>query len=105
VENFFNQIIQHESVAARERLDEAGGVFLSLHGDRGKLQAGNPAFRAGFQRSNLLSSEAQAHHLVEKFSGFSRGKAQVGQTQLGQLAAGAVAGQGQLGSSRVVMTR
>src|SRR6266487_724242 len=29
-EDFFNQIVQHEMVAAGERSDEAGGVFMSL---------------------------------------------------------------------------
>ena len=35
LQDFFNQIVQHEMVAAGERFDEAGGVLLSLHGKRG----------------------------------------------------------------------
>ncbi len=36
----------------------------------------------------------EAHHLVEKFGGFGGGETQVGGAQLGQLAPGAVPGQG-----------
>ena len=31
LQDFFNQVVHHEMVAAGERLDEAGGVFMSLH--------------------------------------------------------------------------
>ncbi len=34
-EDFFNQIVQHEMVAAGERGDEVGGIFMSLYGKRG----------------------------------------------------------------------
>src|SRR5574341_740531 len=34
-QDFFNQIVQHKTVTARERLDEATGVWLSLQGQRG----------------------------------------------------------------------
>src|SRR5512143_2330759 len=37
LQDFFNQIIQHKMVAARERLDETGGILMALHGDRGQL--------------------------------------------------------------------
>jgi hypothetical protein len=30
LQDFFKQIVQHEMVAAAERLDEAGGVGMSL---------------------------------------------------------------------------
>ena len=70
---------------------------MSLHGNRGQLQAGNPAFGARFQGGDVFRREVEAHHLVEKSGGFGGGKAQVGGAQLGQLAAGAQPGQGQLG--------
>src|SRR5947209_8284020 len=35
LQDFFKQIVQHEMVAASERGDEAGGVLLSLQGNRG----------------------------------------------------------------------
>ena len=89
LQDFFHQIVQHEMVAAGEGLDETGGVLMSLHGKRGQLQAGNPAFGAGFQRGDVFCREVQTHHLVEKLGGFGGGKTQVGGTQLGQLAPGA----------------
>ena len=60
------------------------------------MQAGNPAFGAGFQGGDIFRREVQAHHLVEKVGGFGGGKAQVGGAQLGQLAPGAQSGQGKL---------
>ena len=62
---------------------------------RGQLQAGNPAFGAGFQRGDVVRGEVQAHHLVEELGGFGGGEAQVGGAQLGQLAPGAQPGQRQ----------
>ena len=35
LQDFFYQIVQHEVVAASERLDETGSVGMSLHGKRG----------------------------------------------------------------------
>ena len=66
-------------MAASERLDEASRVCLSLHGDGGELQPGNPAFRAGLQRGDVCLGEVQPHHLIEKLGGFGRGKTQVGE--------------------------
>ena len=31
VQDFFNQIVQHEVVTAGERIDKAGDIFMSLH--------------------------------------------------------------------------
>src|SRR5260221_255482 len=53
-QDFFHQIVQHEMVTAGERLDEAGGVLLSLQGNGSQVQAGNPAFGAGFQGGNVF---------------------------------------------------
>ena len=62
----------------------------------GQLQAGDPAFGAGFQRGDIFCGEVQSHHLVEKFGGFGGSKAQVGGAQFSQLAAGAQPSQGQV---------
>ena len=83
-------------VAAGEGFDKAGGVLLSLHGKRGQLQAGDPAFGAGFQRGDVFRREVQAHHPVEKFGGFGGGETQVGGAQFGQLTPGAQPGQGEM---------
>ena len=82
-------------VTAGERFDEAGGILMSLHGKRGQLQTGNPAFGAIFQRSNIFGREVESHHPIEKLGGFSRCKAQIGGAQFGQLAPDAPAGQGE----------
>ena len=90
--HLFDQVVQHEAVAAGEGLDERGGVGAPLHGERGQLQAGNPALGAGFQGGDLGGGQVQPHHLVEELGGFVRGEAQVGGAQLDELAAGAAAG-------------
>ncbi len=62
-----------------------------------------PAIQPSVRVSRAAMSSAerlQAHHLVEKFGGFGRGKAQVGGAQLGQLAPGTQAGQGQAADPR-----
>ena len=66
-----------------------------LHGEGRQVQAGNPALGARFQGGHLGGGKAQPHHLVEELGRLVRGEAQVGGAQLGQLAAGAQAGQGQ----------
>ena len=95
VQNLFHQIVQHELVAAGEGLDEASGVWMSLQGQRGQVQAGNPAFGAPFQGGDVLSFEGETHPLGEKLRGFGSGKPQVGGAQFGQLAPGTEPGQGQ----------
>src|SRR5512143_2601344 len=35
MQDFFNQIVQHEMVAASESLDKTGGVMMPPHGNRG----------------------------------------------------------------------
>ncbi len=95
-QHFFDEVIQHKTVAARERLDEAGRIRVALHGKRGQLQAGDPALGPRFQRGDIVRGELQTHRLVEKLSGFARAEAQVGGAQFGQLSTGAQAGQGKL---------
>ena len=72
------------------------GVRMSLQRQRGQLQAGDPAFGARFQGGDVLCREVETHRLVEESGGFGRGEAQVGDAQLGQLAAAAQPGQRQL---------
>jgi hypothetical protein len=108
-QHLFNQIVHYEAVAAGERFDEVGGVWMSrhgplhgqrlLHGQRplhsqgplhckgGQLQPGNPAFGAAFQGSDIFGREVEAHNLVEKIGRFGEGETQIGRSQFGQLAA------------------
>ena len=89
LQDLFDQIVHDVAVVSGECPDEPGNILLALHGERGQLQSGNPAFGARFQRVDILRREAQAHHLIEKCGGFGRGKAQVGGAQFGQLVPGA----------------
>ena len=59
LKNFFDQIVQHKTVAAGESLDKTGGVCPALHGECGQLQAGNPAFGAGFQCSDVFRRKVE----------------------------------------------
>ena len=60
LQHLFQQIIHHEMVRAGERLDEAGRVRRPCSDERplqckgGQLQAGDPAFGAGFQRGHVV---------------------------------------------------
>ena len=90
--NFFDQIVQHKTVAAGESLDKTGGVRSSLHGEGGQLQTGDPALGAGLQRGDVCFS-GSGPSPGWKVGGFGRGEAQVGGAQLGQLTPGAQAGQ------------
>ena len=89
LQHFFNQVVQHEMVAAGERLDEACGVLMSLQRNCGQLQPDNPAFGAGLQCADVCRREVEGHPPVEKFLRLGGGKAQVGGAQFGQLTAGA----------------
>ena len=110
-QDFLDQIVQHKTVAAGERFDEAGGVFTPLHrecplqGKGGQLQAGDPAFGAGFQRGNVFCRKVQAHHLVKEFGGFGGGKSQVRARSSVNWPRARRRARGRCGSSRVAMTR
>src|SRR5215471_352964 len=80
-------------VAAGERSDEAGGVFLPLHRYRSQLQTGNPAFGAPCKSRDVFCRDVEAHHLVEKRGGFGRGKAQITGAHFDQLPPGTQTGQ------------
>ena len=54
LEHFLHQVVQDETMAAAESLDEGCGVFSSLHREGRQLQTGNPALGTRFQRGDLL---------------------------------------------------
>ena len=96
LEDLGDEIVHDVPVVAGESLDEPGNVRAPPHGERRQLEPGNPAFGARLQGGNFRRRELQPHHLVEKAGGFGGGKAQVGGAQLGHLAPGAQASQGEL---------
>ena len=87
VQNLFQQVIQHETMAAGEGGHKLRGVPLSLHRQRRQLQPSNPALGARFQRGNVFRGQVQAHDRVEKFNRFGGGEAQVSGPQFGDLVA------------------
>jgi hypothetical protein len=95
LQNLLHQVVEHETVAAAEGCDEACRVGSALHRNGRQVQAGDPALGARLQSSDLRLGEVQPHHLVEKFCRLIWGETQIGGAQLGQLAAGAQAGQRQ----------
>ncbi len=112
LKDFFDQVIQYVSVAAREGLDEASDILSSLHRDRGSrrfqtsqgkhrhLQARDPSFGTGGQSSGVIRREFQARDPAQKLGSFIRREAQVGLAQFGQLPTAAQArdGQGRVGA-------
>ena len=94
-QDLLGQVVQHKAVAAGKRTDETGDILLPLHGQRSQLQAGDPAFGAALQGRDVLRRELQAHHPAEEVGRLFGRKAQVGGAQLGELAPGAEASEGQ----------
>ena len=97
-QNLVGQVVDDEPVAAGERLDEVGDLFVvrdAAQGECGELQAGDPALRAVLQRVHVGCGELQPHHLVEELPRLGWGEAQVGGAQLSELSATAQPGQRQ----------
>ena len=93
LQNFFDQVVEHKSVAARKRVDEASTVSpprhrcpvlnmilssTALEREPSHLQTGNPAFGAGFKGGDGILREVQTHRVIEEFCCFRRRKAQIG---------------------------
>jgi hypothetical protein len=68
------------------------------------LEGGDPPFGAFLERCDVCGGEAQAGDVDEVGGRLRPGEAEVGGADLGQLAAGAQAGQGEARSARVLTT-
>ena len=75
VQHLFDQVIDHKAIAAAERGHKGGMIRTVLHGQRGQLQAGDPALGTGLQRRHLVAGQRQPHHHRQECSGFVGGKA------------------------------
>ena len=78
-------------MAAAERFEEGPSVTPllgvgPLQRTSGKLQSGDPAFRAGVQCGDIGRGQVQAHYVVEESGCLCRGETQVVGTQLDDLA-------------------
>ena len=97
-EHLVGEVVDDEPVAAGERLDEAGDLAAlrdAAQGERGELEAGDPALGALVERVHVGGGEVQPHHPVEELPRLGRGEAEVGGAHLGELPAAAQPGQGQ----------
>ncbi len=89
MQDFFDQIVHDVSVVSGECPDEPGNILVALQGQRGELQASNPAFGAGGKERDVFGREGETHHLGEKCGGFRGGKPHISGTQLAQVVPGA----------------
>src|SRR5215831_9753429 len=97
LQDLFNQVVHYVPVVSSERLDESVNVLLTLQGQRGQLQTGNPAFGAVFKTGDVCLRESEAHHLGEKCSGFGGCKTQICGAQFTHLASSTQSRQGEMG--------
>ena len=87
-EDLVGQVVDDEPVAPRERLDERGGFALLRHaaqGERGELEAGDPALRPLVESDNVIRGEVQAHRPVEELLGLGSREPEVGRAYLDEL--------------------
>ena len=97
-QDLVDQVVDDESVAAGERLDEVGDLGVARdgpQGQRGELKAGDPAFGALLEGIDLCGIEVQAHPLVQELLRLSGGEAQVGAADFDDLSAAAQSREGQ----------
>lgn len=95
-QHLFDQVVQHEPVAAGElrdeTLDPAPVVALVAAaapcGQGGQLEPGGPPLGPGFQGGDQRWFQPETHHLVEERVCLLGGETQVCGAQLDQLAAG-----------------
>jgi hypothetical protein len=95
LQHLLGQVVEHIAVAAREGLYEGVNVELALKRQSGQLQPSDPAFGAFPQRGKGHLGHFRPHRSPQHRGGLSRGEAQVGGAELGQLPAGPQPGQRQ----------
>jgi hypothetical protein len=75
-----HQVVDDETIAAREGPDELGNVATVRNIAQrkgGQLQTGDPALGPFLERLYVPFGKVQAHHLVEEFSRLRRREAQI----------------------------
>ena len=90
-----HEVVDDVPVVSGELGDESADVGASLHGERGQLECGDPAFGPAFQRGDVVGGEVETGDVVEVGGDFVGGEAQVGGADLDQLAAGPQPGEWQ----------
>ena len=86
-------------------LDEAGDVLPSLHGERGQLQTGDPAFGAVFQRGDVSAERSSPITWLRKSAASAAVKRRSAARSSVNWPRARSRARGRGGSSRVAMTR
>ena len=97
LQHLLDQVVDDVPVVPGEPGDEAADVVAPLEGERSELQRGDPPLRPLLQGRDVGRGQVQSRHLVEVRGGLLGREAQVGGTDLDQLAAHPPTGQWQVG--------
>jgi hypothetical protein len=89
------QVVEDVAMSSRERTQEGIGVRSLTEGQRGKLQAHRPPLRTAVQSGDGLRRQVEIPHLAKQRRGLVGGESEVTGPQLGELAAGTKAGEGE----------
>ena len=87
VQDLISQVVQHEAVAAAERRDKPGRIRMPPQRQRGQLQPRRPPLGAGRQRHHRGVGQDRPRRTQQRRR-LPGGEAELGGTQLSQLAAG-----------------
>ncbi len=95
VQHLLDEVVEDESMASRERLDElrdvagpVGGAGMGAGRQRSQLQSGRPPLGARLERGHKRGLQPQPHHLVEEHLRFVGGEPEVRGAHLHELATG-----------------
>ena len=83
-EHFVRQVVQDESVAARERPDEGVEVVPTLHRQRRQLETRDPALGTRVECGHAILREVDSHRVFEEPGRFVHREAEVLRAQLRQ---------------------
>jgi len=93
VQDLVDEVVDDEAVVAGELGDERRRVVPALQGQGGKLQGGDPPFGPGFEGVHVRCGEIQCHRVVQVGRRLLRGEAEIGRTDLQELASSPQAGE------------
>ena len=95
LQDLLDEVVDDVAVVPSESCDEAGDVVAPLHRQGRQLERGDPALGPRLQRVDISCGQIQPHRLVEVRGGLVRREAQVGRTDLHELATRPQAGERQ----------
>ena len=78
MQDLLHQVVRDVPVIAGESRYEPRNVLYALHGERGQLQPGDPAFGPRFKGDHISCREIQPHNLVEEGGRLVSRETQVG---------------------------